>query len=47
MAALLRDLPENGDERLMFWNTFNSVPLPAPDRGLSNERLPEEFRKYL
>jgi D-cysteine desulfhydrase len=47
MAALLRDLPESGDERLMFWNTFNSAPLPAPDRGLSNERLPEEFQKYL
>jgi 1-aminocyclopropane-1-carboxylate deaminase/D-cysteine desulfhydrase-like pyridoxal-dependent ACC family enzyme len=47
MAALVRDLPENRDERVMFWNTYNSAPLPAPAGDLQTERLPRQFQKYL
>jgi len=47
MAALLRDLSKNRDELLMFWNTFNSAPLPAWDSGVPSGRLPEQFQKYL
>lgn len=47
MAALLRDLSENRDQRPMFWNTYNSAPLPVPDGSPPGGRLPEEFQKYL
>jgi hypothetical protein len=47
MAALLGDTGENGDERVLFWNTYNSVQLPATTESLPADRLPQEFRKYL
>ena len=47
MAALLRDLSNSRDQRPMFWNTYNSAPLPMPDGSLPRGRLPQEFQKYL
>ena len=47
MAALLRDIGKNGDERVLFWNTYNSVQLPATTENLPADRLPGEFQKYL
>lgn len=49
MAALLHDVrqPELAGQSLLFWNTYNSRPLPAttenPGDGV---RLPDEFRRY-
>ncbi|NLL12780.1 MAG: pyridoxal-phosphate dependent enzyme [Fibrobacter sp.] len=31
---------------LLFWNTKNSVPLPAPKKGFNYRELPEGFHKY-
>lgn len=49
MAALLHDI-ERGNvagSRLVFWNTYNSSPLPDVDESaLSLERLPSEFECY-
>ena len=48
MAALLHDL-EVSDEgtSTLFWNTYNSRPLPSIDSGkLSLQDLPEQFRRY-
>ncbi len=49
MAALLADIRSAKNERpeILFWNTYNSVPLPAtemerPARG----ELPDEFMSY-
>ena len=48
MAALLHDLPEAGGERLMFWNTYSSAPLPIIERSnLDFDLLPDEFRRYV
>ena len=46
MAALLHDLESDADARVLFWNSYNSVPLELsgnPDTGA----LPEEFLRYL
>ena len=48
MAALLHDL-EVSDEgtSTLFWNTYNSRPLPSIDSDrLSLQDLPEQFRRY-
>jgi D-cysteine desulfhydrase len=49
MAALLQDAPETRNEQILFWNTYNSVPLTtsADDQELTGDWLPQEFRKYL
>jgi hypothetical protein len=49
-AALLDDASRPGSGRPLFWNTYNSAPLPVPraaavEAGLA--QLPTEFRKYL
>ncbi|TFG41957.1 MAG: pyridoxal-phosphate dependent enzyme [Chromatiales bacterium] len=48
IAALLHDL-ENGSagRSNLFWNTFNSRPLPTPKTGVhSLQALPESFERY-
>jgi len=47
MAALLRDAPETRNEHVLFWNTYNSMPLPAAAGDVSTDRLPQEFHRYL
>jgi 1-aminocyclopropane-1-carboxylate deaminase/D-cysteine desulfhydrase-like pyridoxal-dependent ACC family enzyme len=47
MAALLRDARETRDEHVLFWNTYNSMPLPAAADNVSTDRLPQEFHRYL
>jgi 1-aminocyclopropane-1-carboxylate deaminase/D-cysteine desulfhydrase-like pyridoxal-dependent ACC family enzyme len=47
MAALLRDARATRDEHLLFWNTYNSMPLPAAADTISTDRLPQEFHRYL
>jgi D-cysteine desulfhydrase len=48
MAALLQDLEvSDGSTSALFWNTYNSRPLPAIDsRESSRQNLPEQFRRY-
>jgi 1-aminocyclopropane-1-carboxylate deaminase/D-cysteine desulfhydrase-like pyridoxal-dependent ACC family enzyme len=49
MAALLHDaaLPAHRDASLMFWNTYNSNPLPEiPGSAIDFGRLPAEFLHY-
>ena len=49
MAALLHDagLARYGDASLMFWNTYNSSPLPeVPAGAVDTAALPEEFLRY-
>ena len=48
MAALLHDLAgDNADARFLFWNTYNSRPLPIlSDRPLNLTPLPSEFKRY-
>jgi D-cysteine desulfhydrase len=50
MAALINDLSlaHAADGPFLFWNTFNSAPLPV-DRSASIDRsaLPEEFLRYV
>lgn len=49
MAAILSDLrePGNRDLKLLYWHTFNSVPLGVPeDRPLDSTRMPGEFLRY-
>ncbi len=48
MAALLQDLEvSDGSTSTLFWNTYNSRPLPAIDsRESSRQNLPEQFRRY-
>lgn len=50
MAALLHDaaLPHHRDAALMFWNTYNSNPLPeVPAAAVDLGSLPAEFLRYL
>ncbi len=47
MAALLHDLPDIGDESILFWNTYNSAPLRTDESLSLVEELPEEFHRYL
>jgi D-cysteine desulfhydrase len=48
MAALLQDLesqPSGGN--IMFWNTYNSRPLPVgTERPANSDRLPDAFQRY-
>ena len=46
MAALLADSSESANEQVLFWNTYNSRPLPSSNEKQSLDSLPEEFRKY-
>ena len=49
MAALLHDAGQQRyrDAFLMFWNTYNSNPLPdIKSSAIDMERLPEEFLRY-
>jgi D-cysteine desulfhydrase len=49
MAALLSDLalPNHADTSMLFWNTYNSSPLPAIDESaIDLSRLPKEFLRY-
>lgn len=49
MAALLHDLacPELAGQSMLFWNTYNSNPLPEPDEAaIDMDRLPAEFLRY-
>jgi D-cysteine desulfhydrase len=49
MAALLHDLAlqDYTGERCLFWNTYNSQPLPVTgDRPSSAENIPQEFMSY-
>ena len=49
MAALLHDLalPDYAGERCLFWNTYNSRPLPVTgDRPSSADNIPQEFMSY-
>lgn len=47
MAALLHDLENNYSGRVLFWNTYNSAPLPASaERPDDLAGLPEEFKGY-
>jgi len=49
MAALLHDLegPKLAEQSLLFWNTYNSHPLPvSADRPNNISHLPKEFLRY-
>lgn len=49
MAALMHDLasPAYDGENYLFWNTYNSRPLPVTgDRPESRENIPQEFMSY-
>jgi D-cysteine desulfhydrase len=49
MAALLHDagLARYSDASLMFWNTYNSNPLPeVPSGAIDSALLPAEFLRY-
>jgi len=48
MAALLQDLNvSDGSASALFWNSYNSRPLPAfESRGSSLQELPEQFHRY-
>jgi 1-aminocyclopropane-1-carboxylate deaminase/D-cysteine desulfhydrase-like pyridoxal-dependent ACC family enzyme len=48
MAALLHDAGRSRqrDASLMFWNTYNSNPLPEMQTAADMERLPAEFQSY-
>ena len=49
MAALVHDAgrAEHRDASLMFWNTYNSNPLPLPpSTDVDVEQLPAEFLRY-
>ena len=49
MAALLHDLScdESAEQKMMFWNTYNSRPLPVTaERPEDTSHLPEEFLRY-
>lgn len=46
-AALLDDLGDSGGD-VLFWNTYNSRPLPDPGPGaVNNGGLPEALLRYL
>ena len=47
--AIMHDIERGNvvDSRVVFWNTYNSNPLPDVDESTLNfERLPTEFRRY-
>ncbi len=49
MAAVLADMKKRESEslNLLYWHTYNSVPLGVPDdRPLDEAALPEDFLKY-
>mgnify|MGYP003634138268 CR=1 FL=1 len=48
MAALLHDLDSSdSDARYLFWNTYNSRPLPTFDRDPPRrDQLPKQFARY-
>ena len=49
MAALLHDAASaiRDQKRFVFWNTYNSIPLPEVDESqIDLGRLPEEFLRY-
>lgn len=49
MAALLHDLsqPGGGEQPVLFWNTYNAVPLASSaDSPSADAPLPAEFRRY-
>lgn len=49
MAALLNDIQDGSaaGEELLFWNTYNSTPLPVtPDLLQDHDALPQEFLSY-
>jgi 1-aminocyclopropane-1-carboxylate deaminase/D-cysteine desulfhydrase-like pyridoxal-dependent ACC family enzyme len=48
MAALLHDAgrKRQRDASLMFWNTYNSSPLPEIQSAADIGRLPAEFLRY-
>jgi D-cysteine desulfhydrase len=48
MAALLQDLDTHSPgTNVMFWNTYNSRPLPVgTDRPVYTDKLPDEFLRY-
>jgi 1-aminocyclopropane-1-carboxylate deaminase/D-cysteine desulfhydrase-like pyridoxal-dependent ACC family enzyme len=49
MAALLHDLSrdESAEQKMMFWNTYNSQVLPVTaERPADTSHLPEEFLRY-
>jgi D-cysteine desulfhydrase len=49
LAAMLHDLqlPDYGGEPYLFWNTYNSRPLPvSAERPTSLENIPAEFDRY-
>ncbi len=49
MAALLHDLaaPDYAGEHCLFWNTYNSRPLPLDGtRPATRENIPQEFMTY-
>lgn len=50
MAAVIHDLSgaEGPKERFLFWNTFNSAPLPLDTKApVDRSALPEEFLRYV
>lgn len=50
MAALLHDIeqPEHASMPMLFWNTYNSNPMPVIDTDAAHlQRMPEEFLRYL
>lgn len=50
MAALLHDAgqTEHKAASLLFWNTYNSNPLPAmPSTAINTAKIPAEFLRYL
>ncbi len=49
LAALLHDLAgrEYDGEHYLFWNTYNSAPLPvSADRPDAAENIPQELMRY-
>ena len=49
MAALLHDIEcaDQADAHIVFWNTYNSIPLPEVDESrLDLQRLPSDFERY-
>jgi 1-aminocyclopropane-1-carboxylate deaminase/D-cysteine desulfhydrase-like pyridoxal-dependent ACC family enzyme len=48
MAALIHDLGSNdAGESCLFWNTYNSRPLPINETGFSSRKgLPDQFERY-
>jgi len=49
MAALLRDLEsqEYAGEKCLFWNTYNSRPLPVTDeKPATADNIPDDFMRY-